>query len=141
MKKYKLIKLYPGSPTLGTIVRTSDKEEYPGFYYENGSYCHYGDIIERFPEFWEKVVEKDYEILSYISKLKKCNIEPKNPLFNNGDWDIYSILRLSDSEIFTVGDRVDSIGKIKSFELEECNDISVHGKKSLDSLQYIQHLN
>lgn len=79
------------------------------------------DKIELYvePKFWQEVVEKDYEILSYISKLKNCIIEPKNPLFNNGAWDIHSIKRLSDGEVFTIGDIVESgCGKQKILKIE-----------------------
>jgi hypothetical protein len=74
MKKYRLKKIYPGSPKLGEI-----KLESLGYNQKN------------YPEFWEEVKEKDYEIL------KTCPIEGI----------IYSIKRLSDGEVFTVGDKVD----------------------------------
>ena len=48
MKKYKLIKTYPGSPKLGTILT-----------HEELQYCNWN-------EYYQEVVEKDYEILSLI---------------------------------------------------------------------------
>lgn len=47
MKKYKLIKIYPGSPILGTIweYRTKDFSNYP--------------------EFWQEVIEKEYQMVKY----------------------------------------------------------------------------
>ena len=61
--KYILKKEYPGSPKLGNIIDNLEN-----------------DWIENYPEFWEEVVEKDYEILSYITieseiiKYKDLNI-------------------------------------------------------------------
>jgi len=55
MKKFKLIKTYPGSPELGAEV------DFTGFKQLTQQAIEY-------PEFWEQVVEKDYEILSYIKK-------------------------------------------------------------------------
>ena len=70
MKKYKLIKEYPGSPKVGDIVKGYGRDSWS--------------------EYWEEVVEKDYQIL------KSCPIEGT----------IYSVERLSDGEVFTVGDKV-----------------------------------
>ena len=70
MKKYKLIKEYPGSPKVGDIVKGYGRDSWS--------------------EYWEEVVEKDYQIL------KSCPIEGT----------IYSVKRLSDGEVFTVGDKI-----------------------------------
>lgn len=88
-KKYKLIKLYPGSPELGTIRN-----------WNSNSWSDNNDFTENkmfqpshYPEFWELVVEKDYEILD-------TNID------DNLKQTIHSIKRKSDSEIFTIGDKI-----------------------------------
>ncbi|HEX8586125.1 MAG TPA: hypothetical protein VF680_17165 [Allosphingosinicella sp.] len=120
MKKYKLIKEYPGSPRLGTEI-IEPLYVVPG-----------GPMIGAIPlnngeykEFWEEVVENDYEILSYILIENNSIItKRKNGLFLNKKYpdqegiypeDIYSksnhhkihsIKRLSDGEIFTVDDIV-----------------------------------
>jgi hypothetical protein len=142
MTKYKLIKEYPGSPKLGILV---SKAKFHMHYNYNGgdfnSSLRISDV-ENHPEYWELVVEKDYEILSYYAK----NISGKgddyiDPTYiwkqkTNGKWArfyneefhttpyttdqinnhngycIHSVKRLSDSEIFTVGDKVNS----RSFE-------------------------
>ena len=70
MKKYKLIKEYPGSPKVGDIVKGYGRDSWS--------------------EYWEEVVEKDYQIL------KSCPIEGT----------IYSVERLSDGEVFTLGDKI-----------------------------------
>jgi hypothetical protein len=90
---------------------------------------------------WEEVIEKDYEILSLnynntIYALKKGDSyyidESRTGGYvyiddlNNEDIryraTIHSVRRLSDSEIFTIGDKItrisDKITKIKSFRLE-----------------------
>jgi hypothetical protein len=107
--KYKLIKTFPGSAPLGTIVDTNNV--FLGIIY---NYTNY-------PEFWEKVVEKDYEILEFTSKYSGC-IAIKNQkgtydsdnFFNMDEFRLLSdnrsiitkVKRLSDGEIFSIGDYV-----------------------------------
>ena len=88
--KYILKKEYPGSPKLGNIIDNLEN-----------------DWIENYPEFWKLVVEKNYEILSVITNNNKfiekvynqdATIEPY--------WKIHSVKRLSDGEIFTIGDKI-----------------------------------
>jgi hypothetical protein len=79
MKKYKLIKQYPGSVVLGTIAQPNDLIQH--------------DFFEKYSEFWQEVIEKDYEIL--ISR-----VVPQ---------EILSVKRLSDGEVFTIGDRAKTI--------------------------------
>jgi len=87
MKKFKLIKEYPASPKLGFVVF----ERHCGMYHNIETGNMYGSqMIENQPEFWEEVVEKDYEIL--ISR-----VVPQ---------EILSVKRLSDGEVFTVGDLI-----------------------------------
>lgn len=67
--------------------------------------------VENNPEFWEEIVEKDYEILKIRAKSNHPNI-PVNKVVDswvnvNLDYfDIYSVKRLSDGEVFTIGDRI-----------------------------------
>ena len=121
--KYILKKEYPGSPKLGNIIDNLEN-----------------DWIENYPEFWQEVVEKDYEILSYIHNGSK-HIWKKDPKFetyfyiNQGlnpctrledilkypkVYLIHSVKR-NDGEIFTIGDKVvgynNSIAKIKTIDL------------------------
>lgn len=118
LKKYKLIKEYPGSPKLGTIEEIQDifKD------CKLGSHGKYLYDVNRYPEFWQEVVEKDYEILSYQSKDKiiapatNFAIEISKP----GHWNIHSVKRLSDGEIFTIGDKIveqNELSKIEYFEI------------------------
>jgi len=112
MKKFKLIKEYPncGNP-LNVIV----KELTNGKGYWDGSKVYNKNIIEKHPEFWEEVIEKDYEILSYY---QESNVHGKHVYLNlHVNWEhivkqnykIHSVKRLSDGEIFTVDDEVKSI--------------------------------
>jgi len=121
MKKYKLIKLYPDSPKLGTVI-TKDKKVYGVLYHnETMSFISPDRIIENSPEFWEEIVEKEYIILS-LKDLKDSKIYSLKYNGNYSAYDkdgtltlqqcldykniIYSIKRNSDGEIFTIGDKV-----------------------------------
>jgi hypothetical protein len=56
--KYKLIKEYPGSPELGTVVEKESKiKSNTSYYYREGEkrYCIYDYHVEDNPEYWEKV--------------------------------------------------------------------------------------
>lgn len=96
--KYKLIKEYPGSPKLGT--KQSVTQTY--------------DFLHLYPEFWQPVVEKNYEILSFLFYGNTLfeNINGKFNGYNEKSilYDkkhlIHSVKRLSDGEIFTIGDKV-----------------------------------
>jgi len=111
--KYKLIKEYPGSPKLNTILTHKELQ-----------YCNWD-------EYYEPIVEKDYEILS----LKNIDIitdlegnDTINILLKQG-CSIHSIKRLSDGEIFTIGDKIKgnmkSEGKISLFVITPNNKINV----------------
>jgi len=93
-------------------------------------------------EFWEEVVEKDYEILSIIYHnniftkrdngkylFEKATLDEvqKGALYEEIQkyWDsynfkIYSIKRLSDGEIFTIN-TLTNVGRIEAFELQDVN--------------------
>lgn len=133
MKKYKLIKEYPGSPNLGfTVSNNTDSGKYWFKDISNMSTILYSDkFIQDYPEFWEEIIDKDYEILSIISsrtgiiykkdsQLKDvfCYIDGKRPFYTIKSIDnilflIYSIKRLSDNEIFTIGDKITVKGNKK----------------------------
>jgi len=125
MKSYKLIKKYPGSPKLETII------EPPLYKLPKTEIMVAGCCLERgeYSEYWEEIIEKDYEILSFkninaqsILTLKNGLYHYYNNLFPEDDpldftlesslkkdfLKIHSIKRLSDNEIFTIGDKVDS---------------------------------
>ena len=121
-KKYKLLKKYPSLPSTweeGMIVGVGDRHW--GFSPESLKYYHRiigNDEVENNPEFWEKV--KEYEVLSFKYDDIIFNYNPKADnacswKSSVGDWfwrslpndaKILSIKRLSDGEIFTIGDAI-----------------------------------
>ena len=120
LKKYRLIKTYPGSPELSTeIIETKINSLCPvNECYINGkTFMLIGDDSfeiknpENYPEFWEKVVKKDYEILCIKHKKNKCFYRNSIDLRNLNLYDIHSVKRLSDGEVFTVGDRINHYGE------------------------------
>lgn len=123
MKKFKLIKKYPGSPKLGLEIHDNGPFWESDFAIKSVELFHINNIIfqpENYPEFWEEVVEKDYEILSFKSISKNSNnklstrlsngkhswlsdLNPKENkesiLIDNKNYIIVSVKRLSDGEI------------------------------------------
>lgn len=130
MKKYKLIKEYPGSPKIGTEATfRKDYNDYPCSDPFHQPLTR--KSIEEFPEFWEEVKELEYEVLSYkyenrifqLSTRKECRdqedqkgiyyrckdtsfINTASMHILNPNPIIHSIKRLSDGEVFTIGDKV-----------------------------------
>ncbi len=120
MKKYKLIREYPGSPELGAIVQDTNpnngaKDSYFSLNWGTGKQSFIvgkNHNCENQPEFWQEIIEKKYEIL-------KQEYYPGN----HSNSKIISIKRLSDGEIFTIGDKIKNsfsscIGNILSFNIE-----------------------
>jgi hypothetical protein len=120
MRKFKLVKKFPTSPPLGTVLELKPN----GWYEKEGhhSYPYQKNYVEDQPEYWEEIVERDFEILevkgiygaisSYIEKLD-ADLKDKS---------IYKIKRLSDGEVFCLGDKAkDSrygfIGTIDKFKV------------------------
>jgi hypothetical protein len=124
MKKYKLIKTYPGSPELGYVITVNN--------------THTTTYYSKYSEFWQEIVEKDYEILSFksyngLTTLRKNGryvveyVSDSQLPLQGTDTDglgatldemlthrefkgytIHSVKRLSDGEIFTVGDKIET---------------------------------
>lgn len=125
MKKYKLIKEYPGSPKLDTKVIPTTTGSCPIYLIENStSYAFGHDIIQNNPEFWKLVVEKDYEILTVNPTEKNQVYNDKSKVITwgicNKDftfWSIHSVKRLSDGEIFTINDNT-KYGCIDNFYIK-----------------------
>ena len=151
MKKYKLIKEYPGSPKLGAEVLQDCENNY-NLTNQAGGYFH-KKYIENQSEFWQEITKPEYTILSFIKRntlYKVCedgnllwdtpeykNIT-KNPgathwskAIENG-YSIHSVRRESDSEIFTIGDTItwgaiDGFEcKITGFKIENCGYGKLH---------------
>lgn len=120
MKKYRLIKEYPGSDEKGTIVSLKT----PNGLYEGWQYNYHSKHVENNPEYWEEVVEKDYEIaevqlqdktiLTFEGQkcIKRSDSERPERTYDldrcllDPSITIYSVKRLSDGLVFTVGDTI-----------------------------------
>lgn len=147
--EYRLIKSYPSLPKdweIGMIVGLGDRGPFCSFSPCNGKYRDYYvpfcEVVNN-PEFWEKVVKKDYEILSVKDKLNYIYTLKDNGLYSLFDFQgiftlkeclynfknkIHSIKRLSDGEVFTVGNKYSNLSgtfTIQKFTLEN-NKIMVH---------------
>ena len=127
VRKYKLIKEYPQSPTLNSIVEKQGKcYEVISDNVDEGREIH-SNFIENFPEFWKEVIERDYEVLEFkadlsdseeglvfklVSKNKYITGKRKSTYcfevfreINNVQ--ITKVKRLSDGEVFEEGDIVE----------------------------------
>ncbi len=134
MKKYKLIKEYPGSVELGAIRNDCG-----------------GPILQKYftnySEFWEEVKDHAYQIISFSSNKwsDRLAILDENGRYatlagslgwslkellevgvsvKSGHIKIHSVKRLSDGEIFTIGDKAKTTGKdhshtITSFRIKQ----------------------
>lgn len=111
--EYKLIKKLPfvNSPEIGYISKPIKNMDRAHYWNMNWFYP------EDYPEFWEKVFEKNYKILSFINVNNKIyQLQKDGRYFNTelkyNDYQyclnilkIHSVKRLSDGEIFTIGDK------------------------------------
>lgn len=119
MEKYKLIETYPGSPDIGYELRPSS-EGILRYYWKTWF------DPEQYPKNWEKVIEKEYEILSFKNKdngmtyfkdssgtfsTKNSNGGLTTVGFRSLEYCMSyytptSVKRLSDEEVFSIGDKV-----------------------------------
>jgi hypothetical protein len=132
MKKYKLIKKYPGSVKLNTVVNFLEGRNIYNFN-GSGTFSEISShLVENNPEFWEKVVEKDYEIIEINGYNGHYILNPVSGLmsfYGKGDGlynaeyylnsnfshHIHSIKRLSDGVVFTVGEIIKDCDYIRNF--------------------------
>lgn len=126
MKKFKLKSAFCGLKK-GQIIEIAEKCVY-NIYYKGVNVKLTG--LEK--ELLEEIVEKDYEILSFsqnisneIVKVSKTDLAlTAEEFFKNKCWNIHSIKRLSDDEVFTVGDKL-WCGVITKFEISGKNNILI----------------
>lgn len=126
LKKYRLIREYPGSPKLGTIASCSKGHGTIQFESSKGKLSYLASSADDFfenlvvnqPEFWQEVVEKDYEILKLalarsikpeVRDFEGYSLDYINGLLACKDNYIHSVKRLSDFEVFTIGDKCKDI--------------------------------
>lgn len=122
MKKYKLVKPYPGSLEVGTEV-TWGNHGLTGECYQAkvkaGIFRFNKDTIENSPEFWQEVEELECEIQSfnYINVIyiktdkgftcsEGFSYHSLESHLSDGVSTIHSVKRLSDGLVITVGDTV-----------------------------------
>jgi len=139
MKRYKLIKRYPGCPNFGEIAeKYGNRYNILNYNDECGDVIQDCNIVENYPEFWEEIVEKEYEILSFIKeksddyllyfktkgyKSKFGDREvPLDEMLNSQHYKIRSIKRLKDGEVFIVGDKTTE-GIISEFKIDSFNSL------------------
>jgi hypothetical protein len=135
---YKLIKKLPfeNSPKIGYISKPHSTQK-DNTHYWNHSWFN----PENYPEFWEKVIEKDYEILTYLHKITDQIVPSTNfaiDIFENeySIYKIHSIKRLSDNQVFTIGDNIKNNETIKSIQLID-NQIRIYSQNSFYYLKDI----
>lgn len=172
MKTYKLIQTYPGSfplghlavldesvkfYNLGTTTRSLDYiENHPEYWLHVCHKCH--ENIKTCEKFGCK---KDYEILSFITKgyISIIYVKNKEGRFSNSveytTWtekellskvvfNIHSVKRLSDGEIFTIGDPIGNNEgsklldiKIKGFDIDsEYFVLTTSGRIKLSNVEH-----
>ena len=115
MKKYKLKQWYPSLPKdwkVGVVIKQSGIECLSNIYCPLNSLTHQtlnkGEV-ENSPDYWEEVVEKDYEILGVLHlKTDTTFTLLEGQAVWGSDVDIIQIRRPSDGEVFNLGDVVTS---------------------------------
>lgn len=129
--KYKLIKNYPGCPfKIGDVAGDQSRISDEHFCVRRGvgEYTIYPkEYVENNPEFWEKVIEREYTVLSLINVFgsiinydgdicisRSDSVYPTSTIrlsqallnINSSNIKIFSIKRGKDGEVFTLGDKV-----------------------------------
>ena len=164
MKKYKLNRWYPSLPeewkiyqNIIVILR--------GDHYIGNRFFISKEEVENNPEFWEEIIKKDYEILSLCTsdeifdKMGNCYIRRSNRseegvypdmevggYYGNQKLEIYSVKRLSDDEIFTVGDEVnffwnrrDKKAIISTIRIHK-NKLEIFGGCMINHIKNLRHI-
>lgn len=119
MKKFKLIKEYPNSPKLNSIVITDDLGQY---IIDKPLQIFQTTEIENFPEFWQEIGDEYPKILMYRDPTtKELYVRKDEYFYSTKDteykgsitecfisqkyYEIYQVAKSKD-EIFTIGDRI-----------------------------------
>ena len=168
MKTYKLLKKYPSLP-LNWEVDMEVSQGYRGTWavYSpcSGNYTDFRiskKEVENNSEFWQEIVKKNFEILSFTlpdstvvtkkgnkyctekqSENNGIGLENQLLMLKQGHRKIHSVKRLSDSVVFTVGDKT-TLGVITQIQLNNSSDrlwfdFSTCGGYSKDNYQTLKH--
>lgn len=166
MRKFKLIKKYPGSPELNFVVTYGD--------FGLNGFCYQGtdlktisrfskEHIEDNPEFWEEILDEDnlklttedYEILSFkipgnehweVTKIGNgtwdnwSDLHVKTQL-EKGIWKIKRVKRLSDGTVFSIGDEVEYFVSNNKYIFQICGFVLTKNERIvLSSQNYVYHV-
>lgn len=143
-KRYKLIKEYPRSPELDTII------EFNSGWGETQAWIE--ERPEEAKEYWEEVVEKSYQVLKMknTSGMIYTVKEGEDLKFELIHHTIHSVKRLSDGEIFTVEDDFAFNGlrgpnsrfpfdKIRGFTFRQSGELAVKYSNGIVDINKIHH--
>lgn len=160
MKQYTLIKWYPSLPKClkeGTkVIRFLGDDDFVSCCENCPKSISQHEVINN-PEFWEKGEEKDYEILSFKDpQLSGIVNKSWNGLFRydvnqfyyeneciSKGFKIHSVKRLSDGEVFTIGDKIKSrflSNKIIQITIDETFGLILSTKTHDIGIDQIQHV-
>ena len=112
MRKFRLIKNYPDSLLeVGEILIFNEYQKVVVKSINNYDYEYSLQNCIEYPEFWEEIIEIDYEILCLQSSianqfLQLTDIERNQYLEGSAfkNCSIYSVKRISDNTVFKIGD-------------------------------------
>jgi hypothetical protein len=167
MKKYILIKQYPDSPIIGTIISAKNPKKDNWFYSETGRISVFGP--EKFPDFWSPLEERDFEILEFKHKYgglftknyskdkeKFCQTidgseYTEDQLLKDEQMSISKVKRMSDGNVFSIEEKIwhkftcksDVKGVIKAFSISvnDKNTINVNFRRGVDSYTLWNNIN
>ncbi len=154
MKKYKLIKKYPSLPKTskeGMIVEYYDVIE--GYSDHNlGAYSTVEldkEEVEDNPEYWEEIILPKYKIISFTDgsnvyfkqengffTINTRHCYSCEALLNRDNVKIHKVVRISDGEIFCLGDKVRHqnllipAAEIDKFYINKDNECLIHSKNA-----------
>lgn len=114
-KSYEVIRIYPGSPKLGTILKGRQHPDYMGSVLYCGNGLMYFNLkqeyIENSPDFYREIPPLEYKITlwAHPNNLHSHSLRRVNKSFIP-----FELLRLKDNLKFRIGERI-TIGTITSF--------------------------
>jgi len=130
MRKFRLIKEYPGSPKLGTIVKKEFSTEF--IYIVDGSKfgSRYGVMkyhVEDNPEYWEEVIENKFMVSTRNSAfLNAYNVAKVNPNYKRNEYEeLFDSKEEAEAYIFYNKPCLSLMDVLISFNKECCVSIEI----------------